>query len=162
MLFFESKYMRFEDGCRCRRRRRDEYFEILDPKKKPMLRCRNTVRFPLSIIVNKPVIEDAAGEILCYIDRPIFCCPVFTLRCRTGAQSLWTAPVRRAVDWIVRITPTTLPCSGLSVNTTFTVYRWNMRRIFSLPGLWAAIYATSSAGRTDVITLSSGDYCSGN
>lgn len=87
MLFFESKYMRFEDGCCCRRRR-DEYFEILDPKKKPMLRCRNTVRFPLSIIVNKPVIEDAAGEILCYIDRPIFCSPVFTLRLPDGRTEL--------------------------------------------------------------------------
>ena len=38
--------MRFEDGYRCRRRR-DEYFEILDPKKKPMLRCRNTVALSL-------------------------------------------------------------------------------------------------------------------
>lgn len=83
MLFFESKYMNFDDGCRCRRKR-DEYFEILDPKKKSLLRCRNTVHFPLSIIVNKPVIEDADGKVLCHIDRPIFCSPSFTLRLPDG------------------------------------------------------------------------------
>ncbi len=87
MLFFESKYMNFDDGCRCRRKR-DEYFDILAPDKQLILRCRNTVRFPLSIIVNKPVIEDAAGKVLCHIDRPVFCSPKFTLRLPDGRTEL--------------------------------------------------------------------------
>ena len=87
MLFFESKYMKFDDGCRCRRMR-DEYFVMLDPQKKPLLRCRNLVRFPLSILLNKPVMEDAAGKPLYYIDHPIFCSPVCTLRLPDGRTEL--------------------------------------------------------------------------
>ncbi|MBQ8517170.1 MAG: hypothetical protein IJ498_06300 [Akkermansia sp.] len=79
--------MKFDDGCRCRRMR-DEYFVMLDPQKKPLLRCRNLVRFPLSILLNKPVMEDAAGKPLCYIDHPIFCSPVFTLRLPDGRTEL--------------------------------------------------------------------------
>ena len=87
MLFFESKYMKFEDGCRCRHRG-NEYFEIQDTKKKLLLRCRNTVRFPLSILQHKPVVEDAAGQALCFIDRSVFLSPQFILRLPDGRTEL--------------------------------------------------------------------------
>lgn len=154
MLFFESKYMNFDDGCRCRRKR-DEYFDILAPDKQLILRCRNTVRFPLSIIVNKPVIEDAAGKVLCHIDRPVFCSPKFTLRLPDGRTELLDTSVSACCGLDRSDSHTVSPCSVRLLpfaSTGSSAYRWKIRLFISSLAPWDAISAMWSVGRIEEIT----------